>query len=246
MKKRRSWQMDEDGFYPDADYFEEYEARRSKTKGEIARRQAGGEELHPVVPPDGMKLSTSFWGQAWNRNLESYADYEKRLPRGRSYFRQGRVYNLDFDGTAATALVAGQQVYEVRIDFKPLGDEAWEQLCERSAGQVHDVLDLLAGKLSPEMLRLVIDPEGGLFPSPREIKFGCTCPDWASLCKHVAATLYGIGATLDHTPEVLFLLRDCDPQALISTAEPTAPGEAPTLGQADLSALFGIDLAEEK
>jgi uncharacterized Zn finger protein len=91
----------------------------------------------------------------------------------------------------------------------------------------------------------------GLFPSPKEILFTCSCPDWAAMCKHVAAVLYGIGARLDHQPELLFTLRKVDQQDLIAQAgsalakQRKLPAAAKVLVSDDLSAMFGIDIAEE-
>lgn len=228
-------------------YDEDYEARRQATLRKLRRQMDAGEDLRPVVPTAGLKLSSTFWGQAWNKNLISYSDYESRLPRGRSYFRQGRVYNLEIIPGRATALVAGQRLYEVQIRFAPLDEAAWEELKRRCAGQAESVMDLLAGELGPEVMKIMTDPDIGLFPSPREIKFSCTCPDDASLCKHVAATLYGIGARLDERPQALFQLRHRDPAELIAhtqAVEPAAPPPAALEG-VDLGQLFGIELEQD-
>src|SRR5260370_37407973 len=88
----------------------------------------------------------------------------------------------------------------------------------------------------------------GLFPSPREIKLSCSCPDWAEMCKHVAAVLYGIGTRLDQQPELLFRLHGVDEKELIAHAEAALPlpkrGQAAKgLGAADLSSLFALDMA---
>jgi len=89
----------------------------------------------------------------------------------------------------------------------------------------------------------------GLFPSPQEILFTCSCPDWASMCKHVAAVLYGIGARLDHQPELLFTLRKVDQQDLIAKAGSDistarkGPAGAKVLETDDLSSMFGIEIA---
>jgi uncharacterized Zn finger protein len=89
----------------------------------------------------------------------------------------------------------------------------------------------------------------GLFPSPGEIKLSCTCPDWADMCKHVAAVLYGVGARLDQKPALLFVLRGVDENELLASAGqellPTnAPAGAQTLDESDVVALFGIEMAE--
>jgi uncharacterized Zn finger protein len=97
------------------------------------------------------------------------------------------------------------------------------------------------------VLRTISDPEHGLFPKPNEIRLSCTCPDWADMCKHVAAVLYGVGVRLDSAPDLFFVLRSVDPSELLSTAAHDALGNVDADDEAlageDLSALFGIDLA---
>src|SRR5262249_2996082 len=88
----------------------------------------------------------------------------------------------------------------------------------------------------------------GLFPSPKEIKMSCSCPDWAGMCKHVAATMYGVGARLDASPELLFTLRAVDHLELIGHAvaeenlNRTLDAAQGGLAGSDLGAIFGIDL----
>ena len=202
--------------------------------------------MEAVVPLHRMKLSTTFWGQAWNRNLESYMDYENRLPRGRTYLRQGQVYNLALEKGRIVSQVLGQRLYDVSISIQPLKSMRWRELKSRCAGQIGSLIDLLAGRLGEGVMALITDKADGLFPGPREIRFDCNCPDWADMCKHVAATLYAVSCELDHKPELLFLLRGVDHAELVAEAgsaltEPTAPPSA-ELDGADLSALFGIDL----
>src|SRR5882724_5875972 len=90
----------------------------------------------------------------------------------------------------------------------------------------------------------------GLFPSPDEIKLSCSCPDWADMCKHVAAALYGVGARLDERPELLFVLRGVDENELLADAGQdlvltrAAPDTAKLLGDNDVAALFGLEMAE--
>lgn len=107
------------------------------------------------------------------------------------------------------------------------------------------LLELLQGKLSAEVMAVVAHRTDGLFPLPGEIKLDCSCPDWATMCKHVAAVLYGVGHRLDTDPGLLFTLRGVDAQELITAPINLMDGDASrsdTLADADLGDLFGIDL----
>ena len=117
------------------------------------------------------------------------------------------------------------------------------------AGQIGSMLELLQGQLSSQVMGIVTEPAKGLFPQPREIKLHCDCPDWADMCKHVSAVLYGVGARLDEKPELLFKLREVDHEELISAeldlqAATTGQGKRRRLVKGDLSNIFGIDIAE--
>jgi uncharacterized Zn finger protein len=222
--------------------YEEAQERKERLQREIAKRQKRGEKFEALPAPAGQKkLSTTFWGQAWCRNLESYQVYESRLPRGRSYLRQGKVYNLEIEPGKLSAVVAGSELYDTR--------EQWQQIVESSAGQVGSMLDLLAGKLGDGLMKVLTDPDGGLFPKPKEIRFNCSCPDHADMCKHVSAVLYGVGVLLDTKPELLFTLRGVDQAELLSNASSAAitdlSAETGDLAGVDLSAIFGIDLGTE-
>lgn len=236
------------------DDFEDRSALSAKVEKALKQRRAAGENLEPVVPASRKNLSTTFWGQAWNRNLVAYSDYESRLPRGRTYLRSGKVLGLQVKAGEITSLVIGTRLYEVQIRIKPLAEEKWVQLQQLLRGKISDVVELLSGELSDDVMRTVTDLEHGLFPSDREIKFSCTCPDAAGLCKHVAATFYAVGCLLDDQPQKLFTLRGLDPTDLIGTLQDTiaqltdgsshSPARAEALADEDLSALFGIDLSD--
>ena len=94
----------------------------------------------------------------------------------------------------------------------------WSAICKDCAGAIDSLVELLQGRFSKGVMTRLCEEKTGLFPSPKEIIFTCSCPDWASMCKHVAAVLYGIGARLDHQPELLFTLRKVDQQDLIAKA----------------------------
>ncbi len=227
--------------------YEDAQERKEKIQKQIAKRQKRGERFEALAAPAGrQKLCTTFWGQSWCQNLESYQDYETRLPRGRSYLRQGNVYNLEIEPQSIRAVVAGSELYETSVSIQPLPKKRWQEIVEASAGEVGSMLDLLAGKLGDGLMRVLTDTERGLFPKPKEIRFDCSCPDHAEMCKHVAAVLYGVGVLLDTKPELLFTLRGVDQAELLSSASSTTITDlsagAGDLAGTDLSALFGIDL----
>lgn len=227
--------------------YEDVKQQKARLQCEIAKRQKRGEKFEVLPAPAGQKkLSTTFWGQSWCRNLESYQVYESRLPRGRSYLRQGKVYNLKIESGKLSAVVAGSELYDTNIIIQPLPKKQWQQIVKSSAGQVGSMLDLLAGKLGDGLMKVLTDPDDGLFPKPKEIRFDCSCPDHADMCKHVSAVLYGVGVLLDTQPEMLFTLRGVDQAELLSHASSAAitdiAASTGDLAGADLSALFGIDL----
>jgi len=230
-------------------------ARRARALAAAARLVKGKgkkgtpeRQLFPVVPIQGNKIARSFWGQAWCANLESYSDYANRLPRGRSYVRHGCVADLQVDRGRVTALVSGTDLYEIAISIKPLPVARWAAVTTKCAGQIDSLVALLRGNLPDPIMEVVTSRDHGLFPSPREIELDCSCPDWADMCKHVAAALYGVGARLDEKPELLFALRGVDHLDLLEGAAAAATGAAalPTgakvLDPSDLSSLFGIEI----
>jgi uncharacterized Zn finger protein len=223
--------------------------RRARARADaekIARKQK--RNLAPVGPIDGNKLVRSFWGQAWCDNLESYVDYANRLPRGRSYARNGAVIDLQIAAGKIAALVSGTSTYEIGVTIRSLPPKSWTQIASECIGRIDSLVDLLRGKLSTQVMEIVTRKEGGLFPTPKQISFTCSCPDWAGMCKHVAATLYGVGVRLDQKPELLFALRGVDHAELVGGAAAAVPRLAngakrrKVIEGADLSALFGIEL----
>ncbi len=226
-------------------WYSYYDDREQKE--ELRRKIAREGKLKALAAPQkSRKLANTFWGKAWCDQLESHSDYEYRLPRGRSYLRQGNVYNLSIEAGTVSATVAGSSLYEVAVTINPLASEAWQQIKDDCAGQVGSLLDLLGGKLGDDVLRAITDLERGIFPKPREMRFVCSCPDYADMCKHVAAVLYGVGVMLDTSPDLFFVLRSVDPTELLSAAaEETLSavgGTDAALAGEDLSALFGISL----
>lgn len=198
----------------------------------------------------GRAIATTFWGSAWCRNLEAYSDYSNRLPRGRTYARNGSVVDLHITTGKVEALVQGSSLYKIQVTFSTLAAERWTSFKQRSSGRVTNLIDLLQGRLSKEILADLTHRETGLFPAPSEIRMSCSCPDWAGMCKHVAAVLYGVGARLDEKPELFFTLRGVEVAELIASATDIAArdpvGGTGSAGDAlageDLSALFGVEL----
>lgn len=218
--------------------------RRAQAAHEVAKRTKKGQTVAPVQIV-GRKITTTFWGDAWCRNLEGYSDFENRLPRGRSYVRNGSVVDLKIEAGHIKALVSGSELYEVKIDIAPLPKANWRALKAECAGKVGTLVELLQGKLSKAVMERVTDRAGGLFPKPSEIKMRCSCPDYAGMCKHIAAAMYGVGNRLDTSPELLFKLRGVDHQELIEQAIPATPvGKAgtATITANELSDIFGIEL----
>ncbi len=219
-------------------------------KAAVANKHAkdvakSGVKLQPVILV-GRQIAASFWGKSWCDAMESYGDYENRLPRGRTYVRNGSVTDLRVEPGIVRATVVGSRVYTTTITVLPLSPTVWRSVVDRHAGQVSSLIDLLQGKLPASLLLALGDRSNGLFPGPKELTFACSCPDWATMCKHVAAVLYGVGARLDTDPALFFLLRGVD------VAELTARGASVTfadagedeLGGMDLGAVFGIEMAE--
>lgn len=221
--------------------------RRLQAAREMDALRKKGVDIQPVVI-EGRKIATTFWGKAWCDHLESFSDYENRLPRGRTYVRNGSVCHLDLSKGKVAAKVCGSEMYNVEIGIKPLPAAKWKAIKARCGGQIGSLLELLQGRLSDHVMEVVTDRKEGLFPLPGEITMRCSCPDWATMCKHVAAVLYGVGARLDTRPELLFVLRGVDHEELIEADAEQALSAATSRGgsqrlEADaLGDVFGIEL----
>lgn len=217
-------------------------AEAERTIKDAARR---GKPMSPVVI-DGRKIAHTFWGKAWCENLERYRDFAHRLERGRSYVRSGSVIDLRIDAGKIVGTVSGSSLYDIAIEIDKVTDDAWRAIRRDCAGGIGSRLDLLSGKLSePVMARMCTD-RTGLFPPPSAIRFTCSCPDYAIMCKHVAAVMYGVGARFDRAPELLFTLRQVSVDELLASAVseiPTTASSSRVLASDGLAALFGIELA---
>ncbi len=231
-------------FYEWAPYVSVAERRR-KAAAEMARLARKGQAISPVVI-GGRAIATTAWGKAWCANMESYSDYANRLPRGRTYVRNGSVVDLQITPGTVAARVSGSSIYRTTITVKPVPKVRWQQVCADCAGGIDSLVELLQGRFSRGVMDRLCRQGDGLFPVPKDIHFDCSCPDGATMCKHVAAVLYGIGARFDSKPELLFTLRQVDPAELLSKAGSgvvTAPvaGER-TLVDDDIGALFGLEM----
>jgi len=219
--------------------------RRRKAAGEMAKLAKKGQAVSPVVV-QGRAIASTAWGKAWCANMESYSDFANRLPRGRTYVRNGSVVDLQITPGTVAARVSGSSMYRTTVTVKPVPKAQWQQLCAGCAGGIDSLVELLQGRFSKGVMDRLCRQGDGLFPVPKDIHFDCSCPDGAYMCKHVAAVLYGIGARFDSKPELLFTLRQVDPAELLSkagTGAVTAPaaGER-TLADDDIGALFGLEM----
>jgi uncharacterized Zn finger protein len=197
----------------------------------------------------GRKIACTFWGEAWCQNLEQYSDFENRLPRGRTYVRNGSVIDLQIQAGKIKAIVSGSEIYQVTITIDKLQPAVWKRIKQDCAQSIDSLIDLLQARFSEGVMSRLTLPRDGLFPHPNEIKMSCSCPDWAGVCKHVAAVFYGVGARLDSAPEMLFTLRDVDHLELVSHAvsaealhESLAVAGDNALAGADLGEVFGIEM----
>lgn len=223
--------------------------RRLRAAKEMAKLARKGYQVAPVVV-QGRTIASTFWGKAWCDNLEGYSDFSNRLPRGRTYVRNGSVVDLQIAQGEVTARVSGSDLYKVRVEIVPVPKARWKSMCKDCAGGIDSVVELLQGRFSKGVMERICRQRSGLFPAPEEIRFSCSCPDWASMCKHVAAVLYGVGSRLDEKPELLFRLRRVDEKELLAGAAAGVPvsRKMPAAGRvlktADISAIFGLELAD--
>ncbi len=227
--------------------------RRARAERQMKKLAKKGETVQPVVI-EGRTIARTFWGKGWCDHLEDFGDYSNRLPRGRSYVRNGSVCHLAIERGRVRARVAGSSLYSVMVTIAPLPAAKWEALKKRCAGRIGSLIELLQGRLADEIMSAVTDRAEGLFPLPGEIEYTCDCPDWAGMCKHVSAVMYGIGARLDAQPELLFLLRGVDHNELVTGAADAAAmattgsrrSRRRTLAEKDLGAVFGVELEAER
>ena len=226
--------------------------KKSKAEKKIKQLKKKNPAIAPVYVKSS-KLAESWWGISWNKNLESYADYSNRIGRGRSYVRHGAVLDLKIKPGKIISLVQGavSRPYTIEITIKKIKKSAWQNIIHECRGKVNSLNALLDGQLPKSMMDILTHKKGGIFPSPDEIEFNCSCPDWAYMCKHIAATLYGVGTRLDQTPALFFTLRGVKMDNLVSQAIRKEADQLITkskinkskriISNADLSSTLGID-----
>lgn len=226
--------------------------KKAKAEKSLNKLKKKNPDITPIIIK-GRKLATTWWGKAWNDNLESYADYENRIDRGRSYVRNGAVLDLKITPGKVTALVQGSEKkpYQIDIVIASLRKDTWETIIKACEGKIDSLTELIEGKFPKALAELFTAHGKVLFPAPKEISLKCSCPDWAAMCKHVAAVLYGIGARLDENPSLFFDLRSVNMNELISKAiiqkSETLLGKSGrkssrVIENDDISAMFGIDM----
>lgn len=223
--------------------------RRRNAEKAAAKAKKSGADLSPIESYRGA-IAKSFWGKAWCENLEAYSDYANRLPRGRTYVRNGSVIDLKIAAGEVHAQVMGSSLYKVAVKVATVPVKQWQAIGADCSGSIDSLVELLQGKLSKAVMERICTPRTGLFPAPKDIEFSCSCPDWASMCKHVAAVLYGVGARLDRQPELLFSLRRVDAKDLVSQAgsglpkSKKGPAAGKVLDTSMLGDVFGIEMDE--
>lgn len=222
--------------------------RRAKAERLAREMKKKGQALSPITAD--RVIAKTFWGKAWCDNLECYSDYANRLPRGRAYVRNGSVIDLNIAEGKVSAQVMGSELYKITVDITAVPKKQWQDIGADCAGTIDSLVELLQGRLSKGVMERICQPGKGLFPSPKEITFDCSCPDWAAMCKHVAAVFYGVGARLDEKPELLFTLRKVDAKELVARASvglplpKPAPGSSKVIDNAKIAGIFGIEMAE--
>ncbi|PJD90083.1 MAG: hypothetical protein CK426_09080 [Legionella sp.] len=225
--------------------------RRENAAKKMAKLAKKGQNIQPIEI-QGRTIARSFWGKGWCEHMEAFCDFDNRLPRGRTYVRNGSVCHLEIKEGEVHAIVSGSSLYQVTIGIKPLLREKWEHIKKTCLGKVSSLLDLLSGKLSNGVMEVVVHPKEGLFPLTQELTLQCNCPDWATMCKHVAAVLYGVGSRLDADPAQLFKLRGVNfeelidvEQAITSVISTTTPSRRKRMNDEAFTNLFALDSTEE-
>ncbi len=245
----------------DWNHFPEYisVAQRRLKNAKAAKKltgKSGKRNITPIII-SGRSITQTWWGKEWCKNLERYSDYANRLPRGRSYVRHGAVLHLEINPGTVNALVQGSRgaPYKVEIKISRLPESSWNQAIKVCSGKINSLKDLMAGKFPKDLMESFTEKGTGLFPSPKEITLGCSCPDWAVMCKHVAAVLYGVGARIDENPSLFFTLRRVNQEELLDVAVKGAAEElvsraenksSRVIDDTDLADVFGIEMEDIK
>lgn len=229
--------------------------KKAKAMKTLEKMRKKDPDIAPVII-EGRKLASTWWGKAWNDNLESYSDYENRIGRGRSYVRHGSVLDLRIAAGKITALVQGSMTkpYSIDIVINPLDKSTWETVTKECEGKIDSLQELISGKFPKALSEMFTAHSKGLFPAPKEIRLNCSCPDSARMCKHVAAALYGVGARLDENPALFFTLRNVNIDELVSKAiaqktetllKKSDRRSGRVMDEGDISAMFGIEMEND-
>ena len=226
--------------------------KAAKAAKKLKQLKKKNPDIRPIYI-EGRNIANTWWGKSWNRNLERYADYSNRIGRGRSYVRHGAVLDLRIEPGKVESLVQGSssRPYTVNIKIKPINKNTWQKIVSACKGKLESFEELLSGKFPKALSEIFMAKGVGLFPSPKEIEFDCSCPDWANMCKHVAATLYGISARLDEDPGIFFTLRKVAINDLVAQAvkdesqkllSKAGKKSKRIIEEADIENIFGIDM----
>ena len=114
--------------------------RRRKAEREVAKLAKKGKSIQPVHIA-GRVIAKSFWGKAWCDNLESYMDYANRLPRGRTYARNGSVVHLEIRAGQIEAIVSGSELYNIRVKILAAAKPRWASLCRECGGEIGSLVE---------------------------------------------------------------------------------------------------------
>lgn len=226
--------------------------RKKRAAKTVEKLKKKNKDISPVVIT-GTSIAKTWWGKSWNKNLESYADYSNRIGRGRSYLKNGAVLDLKITEGNINALVqgSGSKPYKVNIIIKALPKDIWEDIMNQCLGKIESIEELIEGKFPKALADFFTAKGSGLFPAPTEIDLSCSCLDWAIMCKHVAAVLYGVGSRLDDKPELFFVLRQVNINDLISEAinkktqtllEKSKSKGRRVIEETDMFDMFGINM----
>jgi uncharacterized Zn finger protein len=222
--------------------------RKKQAEKKISALRKKNPNLSPVTI-EGKKIAVNWWGIAWNKNLESYADFSNRIGRGSAYVKNGFVLDLQIEPGLITALVQGSSLYNVKIKIDPLSERKWNKIIEKYGHKISGIESLIKGEFPKELSDVFLVQKEGLFPSPKEIHMDCNCPDWADMCKHIAAVLYGVGAKIDNDPLIFFKLRNVNFEELLKKSvdekmqnllKNAGKKSRRIIKNADISDIFGI------
>ena len=223
-----------------------------KARASAAQLERKGRMLTPALV-EGRTIARTWWGKAWVSNIERYADFSNRVGRGKRYVRAGCVIDLQVSKSRIEAVVQGsrKKPYEVSVYIEPMGDEAFAALLERCSTRADSLESLVAGDFPQEMKNQLTAGRDGIFPAPALVRFDCSCPDSALMCKHIAAAIMGVAPLLDANPLLLFELRGINTQDLVKRSVEQklnlmlANADAPSprildVSDDELTRLFGV------